>query len=447
VRGDRRRRVAADDPGRRYDGQSAQFGGPVADRIDMESPPVGVREPYRFVHVGRQPIYDAASRVVAYELLFRASADSDRADRGDASATIQVIINTFGEFGLADIAGGLPCFVNLTRDFLTGRLPLPFGPEHAVLEVLETVEVDDEVAAGVDRLVEAGYAIALDDFVRGSSHERLLKRASVVKLDLLDTSVDDLAEIVATCAGYPGITLLGERLETAEHLRTARQLGCELFQGYALGRPTVHSIRTLSPSRLRQVELLAELSGSDVDLPRVVALVGRDPSLAVRLLRVSNSASAGLARRLSSVHEAVVLLGVRKVREWVVLMVLGDVAPDADEAQLASAVARARMCQQVAEQAAVAGDVAFTAGLLLGVAELLGVRIDALLAGLPVADELADALLRGDGPLGRVIRAVAAYDQADVAELRRLGLPLDRLGQAYLSATAWSQEAIGTVNP
>jgi EAL and modified HD-GYP domain-containing signal transduction protein len=424
---------------------NAQVGGESADRIHMDFPPVGASESARFVHVGRQPIYDSAGRVVAFELLFRGGPDSEGSDRADASATVQVIINTFGEFGLADIAGGLPCFVNVTREFLIGTLPLPFGPEQAVLEILETVKVDDEVAAGVDHLIEQGYTIALDDFIRGSSHERLLKQASVVKLDLLGTSPEDLAHIVTTCAAYPDITLLGERLETAEHLRQANELGCELFQGYALARPTVHTVRTLSASRLRQVELLAELSGRDVDLHRVVALVGRDPSLAVRLLRVSNSASSGLARRLSSVHEAVVLLGVRRVREWVALMVLGDVAPEADEAQLAVAVARARMCQEVAEQAAVPGDVAFTAGLLIGVAELLGTPVDVLVAGLPVADELADALVRGAGPLGRVIRAVTAYDSADLTELRRLGLPLDGLGQAYLSATAWSQEAVRTV--
>ena len=411
----------------------------------MVFPPVGASEPSRFVHVGRQPIYDASGRVVAFELLFRGRRDSVRSGRGDASATVQVIINTFGEFGLSDIAGGLPCFVNLTREFLTGRLPLPFGPEQAVLEVLETVEIDDEVAAGVDRLVEQGYAIALDDFVRGSSQERLLKQASVVKLDVLGTSAEDLAEIVNTCAGYPEITLLGERLETPEHLAQARELGCELFQGYALGRPTVHSVRTLSASKLRQVELLAELSNPDVDLLRVVSLVSREPSLAVRLLRVSNSASAGLNRRVSSLHEAVVMLGMRRVREWVALMVLGEVAPEADEAQVTSAVARARMCQQVAERAAVAGEVAFTAGLLLGVAELLGSPVDDLLAGLPVAEELADALVRGAGPLGRVVRAVTAYDNADLPELFRLGLPLEGLGEAYLSATAWSREAMGNL--
>src|SRR5439155_24401678 len=134
-------------------------------------------------------------------------------------------VNTFGEFGLTDLAGGLPCFVNLTREFLTGRLPLPFGPEQAVLEVLETVEVDDEVAAGVDRLVDQGYAIALDDFVRGSSHERLLKQESAVKLDLLCTSPERLVGIIDAWSASPEITRLGERLDTPEHLDQVRASG------------------------------------------------------------------------------------------------------------------------------------------------------------------------------------------------------------------------------
>jgi hypothetical protein len=42
-----------------------------------------------------------------------------------------------------------------------------------------------------------------------------------------------------------------------------------------------------------------------------------------------------------------------------------------------------------------------------------------------------------------VVRTVTAYDDADLAELIRLGMPLTGLGQAYLSATAWSREAMG----
>ena len=104
------------------------------------------------VHIGRQAVYDRAGEVVGYELLFRGSADAFEASRRGAHATSQVIVNAFTEFGLEQLVGELPCFVNLTRDFLVGDLPVPFDPGLAVLEVLETVEVDDEVVVGVAAL-------------------------------------------------------------------------------------------------------------------------------------------------------------------------------------------------------------------------------------------------------------------------------------------------------
>ena len=47
------------------------------------------------VHVGRQPIFDRGGEVVAYELLFRGSADAVEAGRRDTYATSHVIVNTW----------------------------------------------------------------------------------------------------------------------------------------------------------------------------------------------------------------------------------------------------------------------------------------------------------------------------------------------------------------
>jgi c-di-GMP-related signal transduction protein len=97
--------------------------------------------------------------------------DAVTASRRDAYATRAVIVNTVTEFGIEEAVGDLLCFINLTRDFLVGDLALPLGPERVVLEVLETVEVDEDVVNGVGALSAQDYPIALDDFVRGSGHE------------------------------------------------------------------------------------------------------------------------------------------------------------------------------------------------------------------------------------------------------------------------------------
>jgi EAL and modified HD-GYP domain-containing signal transduction protein len=394
----------------------------------------------QLVHVGRQPIFDRTGDVVAYELLFRGSMDAVDAGRRDTYATSQVIVNTFTEFGIDEVVGDRTCFINMTREFLTGELVLPFGPDHVVLEVLETVTVDDEVFAGVTALVAQGYRIALDDFVYGSGHERLLPLASYVKLDLLLGDLPHLDDIVAACREYPGIQIVAEGLETSEHLALSNRYGFELRQGYILSRPQVLTATSLSPSRMRRMELLGALTAADADLERILAIIAGDPALTMRVLRASNSAGVGASSKISSVRQAVVLLGVAHIRQWAMLMVVDDVA-EATEAQLADALTRARLCENVAGAFGAAPDAAFMAGLITSVAALLGLSPAAMAHQLPLSTDIEAALERGAGPLGQVLRVVNAYERGDLAQVAATYSGKDLTG-TVMDAMRWSRMAV-----
>ncbi len=385
------------------------------------------------VHVGRQAIYDRQGDIAAFELLFRSSPGARSATNGGALATSQVMVAAFTTVGLEELAGGRPCFINLTADFLLGELPVPFAPEHAVLEVLETVHVDDRLVAGVAALVERGYVIALDDFVSGSGHERLFDLASYVKVDFLGTTAAQRRAILDVRRAHPHLQFVAERLETAADVNEAHKLGFELFQGYALSRPAVVTARTLSASRLRCVHLLGLLMAPDVGLDRVVSIVSSDPALSFRMLQAVNTAAAGAAHRVSSVHEAVVMLGTRAIRNWVTLMLIGDLT-EAGEEQTADILVHAQLCRLIAEGTGLAGDEAFTAGLLDAVAGLLGLPVESLAGKLPLAAMVRDALLHGTGPLGDVLAAVQAHEHGTATSATIGG---DLLPQ-QLAALAWA---------
>jgi c-di-GMP-related signal transduction protein len=410
--------------------QSTQLAGrkfrpPGADVTDVN--------PAHLVHVGRQPIFDAGGTVVAYELLFRGSVEAVEAGRQDTYATSRVMINAFTEFGLTEVAGDKLCFINLTTEFLTGELTLPFGPEQVVLEVLETVTVDDHVIAGITGLVEQGYRIALDDYVHGSGHEKLLPLASYVKLDLLDGDLTDLDQLVAVLRQFPGLQIVAERLEGPAQIALADHYKCELRQGYALSRPQVLTAAALSPSRLRRLELLAALNAPDAGLDPIVSIIAADPALSLRVLRASNSAAAGHSGRVSSVRQAVVMIGLAHIRQWATLMVIDDLA-EATEDQMISALTRARLSENVARSVGVPTDAAFMAGLVGGVAELLGTSPASLAAQLPLTAEVASALVDGTGELGEVLRVVDAYNAGAAAG--------EDLAGAYMDAIRWSTRAI-----
>ena len=372
--------------------------------------------PCTAVHVGRQAVYDRTGTVVGYELLFRLDAEAVDATERGAFATSQVLITAFTEIGIGTIAGDRQCFVNLTREFLVGDLPLPFDADQVVLEVLETVDVDDEVVAGVERLAAQGFVIALDDFVPGHGQDRLLPLATYVKIDALGVDPEVLAETVRICRRHPHVRLIAERLETADDLRAARDLGFDYFQGYVLGRPEVVSTVAIAPSRLRRIDLLGLQVDADVPVRSAISLVTGDPALSLRMLAVANADSLGLPVNVSSIHEAVLLLGVERVRDWAALMLVSD-QRDGDEPALAAATARARMCQKIAERLGVPAEAAFTVGLLSAAAELLRRSPEEMTPRLPLRDDVAEALTAGTGPLGELLSLVHMYEASDLPAL------------------------------
>jgi c-di-GMP-related signal transduction protein len=391
----------------------------------------------QLVHVGRQPIFDVHGDVVAYELLFRGSMDAVAAGRQDTYATSTVMVNAFTEFGIREVAGDRLCFINLTREFLVGDIALPFGPEQVVLEVLETVRMDDEVVAGITKLAEAGYRIALDDFVWGSGHEVLFGLASYVKLDLLDGDLSRLDEVVDACREYPNIRIVAERLETDEQLAIADRYGMELRQGYALSHPQVLTVASLSPSRLRRLELVGALSDNDPDLHKIVTIIASDPPLSLRVLRASNSVAAGHANRVSSVRQAVVMVGLPHIRQWALLMALDDATTTTEEHMLA-VLTRARLCENIATWFGASADGAFMAGVISGVAHLLEITPESMSEQFPLAPAIVAALTEGTGRLGRVLRAVDAYEKGEFGTF-------DLAGQ-YMDAVRWSTRALAQSN-
>jgi c-di-GMP-related signal transduction protein len=410
---------------------------PQAGELNADIPHVrDQRAATRAVHVGRQAVYDRAGDVVAYELLFRDAPDAVRASARGSYATSQVIVAAFTEFGIKELVGDRPCFVNLTREFLVGHLPLPFDAGQAGLEILADVEVDDAVLAGVANLAEQGYTITVDEFVVGQEREALLRYASYAKVDMLHADVHHVQRTIDRCRQHPQVQLIAQRLETEAKLATAFDLGFELFQGNILGRPHLVTTHVLNPGRLQRLRLLTDLSADDVDLERAVATIERDPALALRILQGVNAASYGLARKVSSVFEAVVLVGVAQVRRWATLMLVVDLA-HGNEAHLTDAVIRARMCQTLAERLGEAGHTAFTVGLLSAVGDLLDVPAEELTTHLPLTDDVAEAVIHGQGRLGEILHVVRAYQHGEVPT----GGGPD-LAEHLLAAMRWSTASL-----
>jgi EAL and modified HD-GYP domain-containing signal transduction protein len=395
------------------------------------------------VFVGRQPIFTADLDVYGYELLFRSHDGGPIEDFEHATA--QVLVNTFMEFGLASLVGRAIPFVNVTRPFLSGEIPLPFAPGTAVLEILETVEVDDATVADVERLVQAGHRFALDDYVDSPQVRRLFELVEIMKIDILATSWDKIVELVAM-AREAGLRILAEKVETEEQLAACRELDFDYYQGFLLSRPTVLQQESVRSGQLGLLRLVTMIGDPRATSEEVESLIRLDPGLSHRLLKLVNSAGMNRRPQLPSIHDAVIVLGRKSLRRWLLVMLMAEGTPTSNEL-IVQALVRARMCELLASDNGCSPDTAFTTGLLSKVDSLVGGPVESVLASLEVDDAVTAALLdTDDEPLGRLLRTVTAYERGAPAWDRPLGISFETLRRAWADATAWAVEATEMVS-
>ncbi len=382
------------------------------------------------VLVGRQGIHAAGGGLVAFELLFRQMPiDVLRSEADHEAATAQVISSVFGDFGVSDIAGSRPLFLNVTRAFLVGDIALPDLPDQVVVEVLEHVPLDPEVLAGIVALKAAGYRVAADDWDGTAARDPLVALADIVKIDLRQVGRDNLAALVAHARSLnPSLQVVVERIEDADDRLLAVAAGADLLQGFHLDRPQVVATSAMSPSDAVCLRLLGALA-SEAETSELSRLVSSDPGLALRVLRMAGS-PAGVGRPVRSVQQAVVLLGPRKLSAWVVLMVLGGASRLPHEhvvAMLTRAGATARL---VPHQR----DVAYTAGLLSAVSEVLGTDPVETLRSSGVDPSIAAAVLHGEGAVGQALRAVVGHERANPGIVVANGFTPFEVSRQYLDA-------------
>ena len=160
----------------------------------------------------------------------------------------------------------------------------------------------------------------------------------------------------------------------------------------------------------------------------------------MKLLRYVNCAFFALPRTVSSVREALSMLGVRTVRRWATVMVISSI-PDVPDELVALGLRRAHMCEILAGTALPEErETLFTIGLFSVADALLNAPMADVLDSLPFTEEIQAALLRHEGPKGELLATVAAYERGEFPTLPTTDSSPSLAG-AYRSALAWADEA------
>ncbi|WP_408519051.1 EAL and HDOD domain-containing protein [Paraburkholderia madseniana] len=404
------------------------------------------------VYLGRQPILDRSGALNAFELLFRSGATNLAQVTDDANATAQVIARLIGDMGPRAVLGNHTGYVNVDRTVLMSDMVQLLPPERFVLEILETVTFDEALFRRCRDLRRAGFRLALDDVSQVSPRLlELLPCVDIVKIDFLECPRERLGELIGVVRQH-GKVLLAEKVETPVDHDAAMCAGFELFQGYYFAKPQVLTSRRTTPSREALLRLLVLLSG-EPETVELEAELKLSPNLVVQLLRLLNSSAFGLARRISSLREAIMIVGTRQITRWAQLLLFADGhlhALRSDPlAQLSGT--RARFMELAAGRMRPRderfADTAFITGVFSLVHVLSGRAIEDIVPRLPIHNDIQQALLERRGELGLLLNATEAAESGELMAIRAAcdALPIfspSDLTTLGLAAASWYDDHV-----
>lgn len=397
------------------------------------------------VFAARQPLFDRDRRVAGYELLYRAS-ERNQYEGGDPDAITSISLErALLGFGLRTLTGEHDAWINASRGMIVrGHWEL-LPPESTVIEVLETVTPDAEVVAACRRLRDAGYRIALDDYVHSEAMAPLLDLAHWVKVDFRGQAPVE-RRAVERLLRARGTRLLAEKIETHEEHLEAREAGYELFQGYFFCRPEMMRTRDVAPNRIVYLRLLRAVQTPPYDLVQLEELIQQDVALSLKLLRFLRSASFAWAEKVTNLRAALMIMGERQIRQWVSLVAVFGLAQGKPDELVVVALTRARFAELLAPQFGrpERADDLFLCGLLSVADALTDQPLDAALAPLGLATDISDALLVATPPLGPALALVLAWERGDWDAVERglkaSGLDEARAAGAYAEAVLWAED-------
>jgi c-di-GMP-related signal transduction protein len=390
-------------------------------------------------HLARQPILDLQREVVGYELLFREGWENHFT--GERDSAVRKTLDNCVSIDIESLVGGGLAFVNCSREALLGRLMTLLPAATTVLEVLETVEPDDDVVKACAELRDLGYRIALDDFSPRPEMKRLVEIADFIKVDFRASDEEARREI-RRMARDSHAALLAEKVEDQEEFDMARGEGFELFQGYFFCRPKIIAGREIPPHRMNYLRLLAALTRRPLNVDEVIDIVRLEPPLSYRVLRLANSPLWGVRSTVSSIGEALMLVGEDRFRMLVSVVGSNMLGQEQPAALTGLSLERARFCELVGPLIGENPTEQFILGLLSLLDAMTESPMEAIAKSLPLRPQVKDALMGADNQASLALRAIRSFESGAALDSETLGVEEETLTRMYVESVKWAAESM-----
>lgn len=382
------------------------------------------------VYITRQPVFDRNGNLFAYNLPYREN------DAGTGKALL--------EADPESIVGAVKAFMFFDLDKIVFGIPRKMSQETLVAVISANMPENAEAINQLGIMRSEGYSVALEGLTEFDAENELLKLCDIV---ITDITSENAPEMIKQCREH-GKQLLARNVETAEQLELAKRLGCDYFLGFFYARFGEGSKREVQPLPANLVEIMGLMANPEPEIRDIVEAMSRDTAMCQRILRLINSVYFGVSNSVSSINQAILILGLDYLREWVYLMGMQKLAQNDNTEAIKLALLLAKFCRTLSGFIPVVedrGDSFYLMGLLSMLVFSGEKSLEASLDEFPLSNEIKKGLLRRGGTYSDVLEMALAFAEGNWERFEalagRFDLNLPEAGDK-LTASLWEIGAL-----
>lgn len=393
--------------------------------------------------IARQPIFDRGLKVYGYELLHRKSDQNQFSGIDDDQATAELLYNTFFVMGLNDLTDHTRGFINFSKEMIDSKTPYILPKKSIIIEVLERKNATEATVDACKKLRSMGYTIALDDFIFDDGNMPLIALADIIKVEY--PAVDPSVQRSMIKKYHSKIKFLAEKIETREEFRIAFDMGYDYFQGYFFSRPSIVMAKEVETLNINLLRIIEEMNRPEPSVKTISDIVSSDLGLSYKLLKLVNSVYFESFNKIQTISQAVVYVGIQELSQWFTIMLVKDMQNVENAEIVKLSIIRAKMMGLLAEALHLQQNQldCFFTGMFSFLDVLMNQPMNQLLEGLPLAEDVKQALLGADNLFRRLLDSVIACEMADWQGIEKR-YPIDCIGENkfmefYLEALRWAR--------
>lgn len=368
--------------------------------------------------VSKQPIFNPQGATDAYELLYSFVSYSDISDDDltpqdieDAKSYIRDNFDVIFDKKLA--------YVRFSPRLLSENFHELFLKDKLIVEVTTEMLADPVTLQKCMQIKRLGYTMALTDFLYSVDNMELFNFADIVRFDINSDS-DAIGLTVKKCH-EKGKLAIADNVETQDQFEYARDAGIDYIRGGFFSKPVLETKRSGGPMIKTFLQILALLYSPDPNIEYISAIISTDPVLTIKLLKVINQLCADRGNTVSTVHQALLLLGIERLKEWIYLVGLQRLNRNSPAEILRLALFRARFCERISRNSGGGVGSRSMEIYLMGLISIVtGTSDEALtkaLEDLPVSEEIKKSIV-GGGVFSEIYHLSCAFEKGEWEDVK-----------------------------